>query len=95
MRQHHADGNALAMHEAPAVIVRRRLQRVAERMAEIEQRPRPLSRSSAATTWAFARQLVAIAMTRSSPPENTAVQFCSSHSKNSGRSISPYLATSA
>ena len=39
MRQRHADRHALAMHQPGAVIAGRRFQRMAEGVAEIEQRP--------------------------------------------------------
>ncbi|MCY1507599.1 hypothetical protein D9M68_418800 [compost metagenome] len=39
MRKHHADRNALAVHQPGAVVFGRSLQRMAEGVAEIEQRP--------------------------------------------------------
>ncbi|MNX86132.1 hypothetical protein D3C86_1180010 [compost metagenome] len=38
MRQHHADGDAFAVHQPLAVIIGRRFQRMAEGVAEVEQR---------------------------------------------------------
>ena len=96
MRQRHADRHALAMHEAGAVVAGRRLQRMAERVAEIEQRAVAglefVARDDIGLGAAAIRRSPRCAPDRRQTP---ACQFFSSQAKKSGRSISPYLATSA
>ena len=95
--ERHAGGDRLAV-EQPVGEAAGRLQRMAEGVAEIEQRPvagLALVAGHDRGLGAAAHGDGVLARARRSPPANTSRQFASSQEKKAASPSRPYLATSA